>query len=647
MSAIAASEFPDRVQRGRRRHAVLFSRRRSVYDWVAIVLLSLPALVGPFLFGSVRLWSICPLMFLSAFGAGLCFLRAYVARDEGGLKIPPAGGLFLLLAVYMLVRYRFAPVPFDAKVDLLKTASVIFAYWGWFQVGGAHNRWRWLFAALLMAVTLIGWYAIIQHANGSRMVLNMERPDQYEMRASGTYMCPNHFANLIEIVLPLALALMLSHSAGWPLRLLSGYSLVVLLPVMVLTESRSGWVATVVGLGTALLAIAWRRSRRWFLAALLLGALAVAGAGVGLWTFSDRIRERIEGASLDKPDSAVAVRLEMWSDSLPEIRRNPVWGYGGFTFRWLYPTYRTTNRQLLFRYMHNEFLQFIFEYGVVGFLLASAATGWLIFKLLALILRGERDRDAHLAAGALGALAACAVHALFDFNFHIFSNVHMLTAVVGISVVVGVSSVWMPPTEPLRGRRALLPGVFAAAAAVLMAFAVQTFLSYGYHHLGERDREMFKMDSAFGKFERSARIDPSNWQAYLGQAHVRQAEAFWSWNDDEKEQKAEEAIALYESAAAQNPLDMEIAFGMAKSYNALGEPEKALEQLRKAAKADPYHLFYVPHLGLQLRRMGRYAEAYEVFRDTRDRIGDSDMVRINLDLLKDHAPSSADETPEP
>jgi hypothetical protein len=42
---------------------------------------------------------------------------------------------------------------------------------------------------------------------------------------------------------------------------LAGYSLALCLPVMFLTQSRSGWIATVVGLAATTLLVAFRRRR--------------------------------------------------------------------------------------------------------------------------------------------------------------------------------------------------------------------------------------------------------------------------------------------------------------------------------------------------------------------------------------------------
>ena len=167
------------------------------------------------------------------------FARPLVAADLRRLQPPPGAWLWFLFLAYGLVTIPRSASPFDATVEMLKMGSYVVAYWAWAELGSQHRRWRILLAVPIFAVTLIAWYAVIQHAHGSRMVLNLERPEVYEMRASGTYFCPNHFAALLETALPLCVAL-LHVRAEVPLRLLAGYALALFLPVMFLALRSGG-----------------------------------------------------------------------------------------------------------------------------------------------------------------------------------------------------------------------------------------------------------------------------------------------------------------------------------------------------------------------------------------------------------------------
>jgi len=199
----------DQKSHRRKRHVVPVSTRRAVYDWVALSLLLAAPAVGVFLFGAVRLWSICPLMLLTFMGVTLFWLRPFLAQELRTLKIPIGGIFWLVFLVYGIAMIPRSVVSYDSKIEMLKIASYLGAYWAWTELAAWKNRWRILLGIFLVVVTTIAWYAIIQHAHGSRMVLNLERPEGYGMRASGTYFCPNHFAHLLELALPVAFILMI------------------------------------------------------------------------------------------------------------------------------------------------------------------------------------------------------------------------------------------------------------------------------------------------------------------------------------------------------------------------------------------------------------------------------------------------------
>lgn len=633
--------YPDRLgfggsdgPRRRRRHAVPISLRREVYDWTALSLLLAAPLVGPFLFGAVRPWSVYPLMFLGFLGAAMCFARPLLAPDLRRLQPPPGGVAWLVFLVYAAVRLPWAAVPYEARIEVLRVGSAVAAYWAWTELASRYRRWRVLLGLALFAVTLIAWYAIIQHAHGSRMVLNLERPLTYGMRASGTYFCPNHFAALMGVLLPVALALVFTPSAGIPLRLLAGYALALFLPVTYLTQSRSGWIGAAAGMSVTLLLLARRKSRKLFY--ILVVALPVALAVVvgALWTWSPMVRERLTGSLLSSPDSAVKARLLMWPDVWQMIRARPVLGWGPGSFQWTYPPFKTHPSQNLFDFAHNEYLHVWSDYGAVGLLLFAAWMAAACWRFLRVSQRGERDRDAHLAAGVMGAVAAALAHAVFDFNLHIYSVVSVLLLVAGVAAAALYGSEDLKPVPLRPPRHALAAGGGVAVLLLLAAATAQAFVSYGLHFLGEERRVQFEMPAAESLQRAAVRLDPGNWRPYLGWGHIYQTQGFWDFDQDVKRARSEEALELYRKAGARNPYDKEVLVGMAKAWNTLGEQEKALECLRAAVGQDRYHLFYVTQLGLQLRRMGRHAEALEVFEQALQ-IDDTDMVNLNIRYLRE------------
>ncbi|HOW98751.1 MAG TPA: tetratricopeptide repeat protein, partial [Kiritimatiellia bacterium] len=128
-------------------------------------------------------------------------------------------------------------------------------------------------------------------------------------------------------------------------------------------------------------------------------------------------------------------------------------------------------------------------------------------------------------------------------------------------------------------------------------------------------------------------VDRANWRPWLSLGHLHRTRAFWALDPEDKAREAALAFECYEGAAARNPLDMMVRFGIARTYSAQGQPEQALEILRDINRMDRNNMFFMPQLGLQLRNMGRDEEALAVFREAANRWS-NEMIAINIRLLE-------------
>jgi O-antigen ligase len=151
---------------------------------------------------------------------------------------------------------------------------------------------------------------------------------------------------------------------------------------------------------------------------LVLVVLVVVLAAA-LVLLSGRLAERF---SLDSPDRWGSFRAA-WDVFL----RHPVTGVGPGIDQLVLA--RAAGGASLFRYAHNEYLQVLAELGIIG--------GLLLVAFLALLMRRLwRDRvDAGaLGVGGLAALTALALHAGFDFVWHIPAVPLLAAAFVGVAM---------------------------------------------------------------------------------------------------------------------------------------------------------------------------------------------------------------------
>ena len=176
------------------------------------------------------------------------------------------------------------------------------------------------------------------------------------------------------------------------------------------------------GLGLVAVLVLYVRGRiAWWLglavvAVLVIGAAAFSRPEAHLW------HHRVNLHSPSRSNAA--------SEALQLFRAHPAAGVGIGNV--LITRTDPSGRLHVQRYVHNEYLQTLVEQGIVGFALLAA-----LFLALArlLWLNRPRDRDRRaLWAGVVAACAAAAVHAGFDFVWHVPVIPLTLAALIGLAI---------------------------------------------------------------------------------------------------------------------------------------------------------------------------------------------------------------------
>ncbi|MFC1467623.1 hypothetical protein ACFLQY_02890, partial [Verrucomicrobiota bacterium] len=172
----------------------------KVNEWVVLALASVPAFLGPVLFGCTRIGYVLAVL-LPLFVAAILFFAQGIHRRQ--ITIPPAFCIFALIIAYVAGSHLTAPVPYLSFINIVRLLGLLFAYWIWSAHCRSWDRCRWLWGLLLVVLTGICWYAVWRHFNGNvgfghdQDHVLIYGPSSYKMRASGTYVCPNHFASVI------------------------------------------------------------------------------------------------------------------------------------------------------------------------------------------------------------------------------------------------------------------------------------------------------------------------------------------------------------------------------------------------------------------------------------------------------------------
>jgi O-antigen ligase len=258
--------------------------------------------------------------------------------------------------------------------------------------------------------------------------------------AHGTFINRNHYANLLVLALSAGVGLLLAQmdltaasNARERLRRLLQASLgpkarlriymVVMVIALVLTRSRMGNTAFFASITIVGLFALWRlrkpsRPLLVLVVSVLVIDIFVVGTWFGVEQVIDRVQQTVQGDGWQVNEK---IRLDTSRESLDMIRQAPLAGYGGGSFYTAYPAWRG-NDQAFMDHAHNDYLEFLVEYGLIGGVLLA----WFLLLCLARAARGLRDRDKAKQFGvcfaSLMAMVAMMIHATVDFSLQIPAN---------------------------------------------------------------------------------------------------------------------------------------------------------------------------------------------------------------------------------
>ena len=398
----------------------------KILGWTAFVLLSVAILVAPWFFGAREMWwwwGFTSVIVLATLVAGVRLLFSGAALPWSTPSPEPSGGrrlrpmlcflTFLPFLAYAVVRGFQAGVHIDAQRSLLLFLLPVAV--GLHIVFGFSRRQVRLLHLLIAAdLFLLGAYGLVNHAlTDSRLVLWAEGYPQYirDVRATGTYFCPNHFSGIMELALCLGGGVLLARekppvSKAWAVVLCC-----VALAGILLSKSRGGGL-TVLVLGAATLCWGfhqWPPAVRWY---ARIGIVCVAAACIVLLTpFTRGYVERFRAyAAMTEAGEQGTTRLQavakklsrtprgrMYAGAVRAWRTAPVWGIGPGMHQNLWPHFAATDdgdreagkwpsqrSDVKHSYaVHNDWLQLCEEYGIVGLLLFLLPAGCGVWLLLA------------------------------------------------------------------------------------------------------------------------------------------------------------------------------------------------------------------------------------------------------------------------
>ncbi|WP_221030348.1 O-antigen ligase family protein [Actomonas aquatica] len=316
--------------------------------------------------------------------------------------------------------------PGRAVMDALLGVWGVAGWWGALHLVRFKETRRWLWLGVGLITVVMGLLAFYQRAvDPTWLPLDRIQSKQYQERSSGPFGVPNNMAAWMLMVLPPAWWLTWRCLRKRPeAALTAGVVAVLASAALVLSLSRGVWLAAFLALAV------WAtvgRSGGWGRRFGLGVAVLVVAGGLVAWSYAKLPVVR------DRMDIMVEYRGErtrpmMWSAAWQTWQDSPWTGSGGGSFEAVLEKHRPAPFRDAPKWVHNDYLNVLSDYGVVGFGLSwglaavvLAGTAWRHSRRrVAQADGGERvafDDGWRTAVGVglLGLLLASVV----DFHFHI------------------------------------------------------------------------------------------------------------------------------------------------------------------------------------------------------------------------------------
>ncbi len=302
---------------------------------------------------------------------------------------------------------------------------------------------------LVVALVALGMaeasYGVLNLLTGNEYLLVYRRWSD-ATAATGTLVSKNHFAYLLELTIPLAVAMFVSMwgrarpktSSGADEQAraaLFGGGVAMMLLGLLLSRSRMG--LTSLAAATAVIALvefllrpagrhaASRESGRTPLV-LVAAVTSLLLAGIGI----DAAFERFTRVASDLEGG----RLPIWHETWAMFQAGPLFGHGFGSYTSLIDGYRQSPTGLAFAHAHSDYLEVAAEGGLAGL---SVVAAWLFFfgrracRAFASVADPEKRR---LTMATAVAILSVALHSTVDFGLRIPGVVLVLLFVVTIFV---------------------------------------------------------------------------------------------------------------------------------------------------------------------------------------------------------------------
>lgn len=612
--------------------------RNPVLLLIAAGLITLQVLIG----GARLVYALPAYLLVAAAGLAVWSRRrqVLVQPDLGCLASTAA------LAAWVLGRALFSPVQCLARPDLLMTLAALVVYLVCtLYLSGTHERFTMTLILVLAGIAHVALGIVQFTGQGNYMLLGwIFRPD-FGFRASGLFISPNHLAALLSMLGVLTLGICCWSRVALHTRAFAFYGFIVCLTGIALTGSRGGYFSTAIGLGVfaALSAFLARRFNRpnFFELAMATAFVLICVVAVALLFV---VRSEVYEKRLRHVHDPSQQAELLAPAALQQHRLNPRWGTGAGTFGYYARQFHGPAVQSDPQHAHNDYLEFLAEYGWTGavlfglFLLAHlraavAAIGRVLDQKLKPS-AATASNELALLVGTLSALTIGFVHAARDFTFHLPANA--LLAALLFAILAN-------PTVEIAGRKerhALPPWLAWATPIVALLLLLAAVPRVWPAVLAERARLALRdrdYPAALEHARHAVARDPADADAAYAEGEALRYLALEASDPGRAETLRRESVAAFERGLKTFPRDVRLLLKLGQVLDDLGEVTRATECFEQVIEAAPHSGIVQASVGVHWHRQWDLVKAERFYRAAQS-LGETLLSTAGLrDLERDQA----------
>jgi len=277
--------------------------------------------------------------------------------------------------------------------------------------------------ALIVFGALYAFFALAQSLTSDGKFFWFYTP-RFHGSFYGSYVNRDHYAGLMEMLVPFPLVVSMGHLQRGGKRALVAFAAILMASTIFLSGSRGGMLAFLVEIGVFAALTQVRRGNSRI--ALGLIALCVLVLAFLIFLGQGQVLGRLG-------DLGPGIRLDITKDCLRMFSHRPIMGWGLGTFPTVYPSYRTFYTNLFVNEAHNDYAQLLVETGLLGVGLML----WFLFRLYRYgwpdSRRWELRWDGAVSLAALLGCTGILFHSFVDFNLQIPANAALFYVLCGLA----------------------------------------------------------------------------------------------------------------------------------------------------------------------------------------------------------------------